>query len=101
MSEEQKSNEALSERELEGAYSIRVPFLPGRNDSGRLQLRSDQTMQELSRAGGSMAGTATSISGEVREVACEIDPGGEMRIDIAIQRRTVSFKTRYHLSEGF
>lgn len=90
----------LSDRQLEGSYSIRVPFLPGRNDTGKLQLRSVHTMDELSRTGGSMAGTATSVSGEIREVACRIEPGGEMRIDIAFKRRMVSFKTRYHVGEG-
>ena len=91
----------LTEREIEGAYRIRVPFLPGKNDTGTLQLRSARSLGEIQRLGGTLDGTARSVNGEVREVVCDVRPDGTMRIDIAMERRTVSFKTRYHLATGF
>jgi hypothetical protein len=90
----------LSEDRLDGAYGIRVPILPGKNDTGTLRLHAPKTIDEISRLGGELTGTARSVSGEVREVSCAIEPGGEMRIDIALESRTVSFKTRYHLAPG-
>lgn len=92
---------ALADGELEGAYSIRVPFLPGKNDRGTLQLRSARPLDEIQRLGGTLDGTARSVSGETREVVCDVRPDGTMRIDIAMERRTVSFKTRYYLATGF
>lgn len=91
----------LTDGELEGAYRIRVPFLPGKNDTGTLQLRSARSLDEIQRLGGTLDGTAHSVSGEVREVVCDIRPDGTMRIDIAMERRTVSFTTRYQLATGF
>lgn len=90
----------LADRQLEGAYRIRVPFLPGKNDSGTLQLRSARPLDELQRFGGTLDGTAHSVSGETREFVCDIRPDGTMRIDIAMEGRTVSFKTRYYLPMG-
>jgi len=91
----------LADRELEGSYRIRVPFLPGKNDTGTLQLRSARPLDELQRLGGTLDGTARSISGEIREVVCDVRPDGTMSIDITMDRRTVSFTTRYHLPIGF
>ena len=90
----------LTEDRLDGAYDIRVPFLPGKNDTGTLRLHTPKTIDELNRIGGELTGTARSVSGELRDVSCDIEPGGKMRIDIALESRTVSFKTRYHLAPG-
>jgi hypothetical protein len=90
----------LADRQLEGAYRIRVPFLPGKNDTGTLQLRSARPLDEVQRFGGTLDGTALSVSGEIREFVCDIRPDGTMRIDIAMEDRMVSFKTRYSLPMG-
>jgi hypothetical protein len=56
-------------------------------------------MDQVQRSGGTLVGTALSESGVVRPVTCEVARDGRLRIDIAMDDRTISFDTRYELAD--
>jgi hypothetical protein len=84
---------------LDASYAIRVPVWPGGDDVGTLSLRADRSMDQVQRSGGTLVGTALSQSGVVRPVTCEVARDGRLRIDIAMDDRTISFDTRYELAD--
>jgi hypothetical protein len=86
----------LTAHGLEANYRITVPMVPSKNDAGTLKLDSPMTIEELRQSGGNLTGLANSESGVIRAVLAEVEADGRLRIDIELERRTLSFETRFH-----
>jgi hypothetical protein len=83
--------------ELLGDYRIRVPLRPSKNDVGTIRLAPVGPMERVQR-GGRLIGDAVSEGGKIRSLVCEVRPDGTVTIDVISEERTLSFKTRYHLT---
>ena len=83
--------------ELIGRYSVRVPMVPSRNETGTIALK----MHELERTpGDTFAGTALSHRGKVHDVDCTIHADNGLEIRITTEKRVMTFETRYHSVQG-
>ena len=86
----------LSGDELAGAYRIRVPLSPSRSDAGTLRLRLSDTVERLRGSGGTLVGNARSDrSDKLHDVVCTVSNSGKIRIDVHMDDRVLSFKSRY------
>ena len=80
---------------LEGTYSIRVPLLPGKNDTGHIVLHAPGSLDDRGGAAAAMTGRAVSSTGQVHEVVARIQPDGVVRIQVVTPKRTLRFTSRY------
>lgn len=88
------SDLALAGSELTGAYSIRVPLAPWKDDHGRIRLTTAPDV--LSGAGGKLSGSATSEEdGRIHSVECTLDTEGNVGIVISGHTHTLTFAARY------
>jgi len=85
---------------LEGTYQIRVPLSPRQNDTGRVQLRTPESMQKLGDNKTTVTGSALSSTGEVHEVVVRVQPNGVVRIQVVTPKRTLQFKSKLASRRG-
>jgi len=90
----------LSGHELQGEYRIRVPLRPSENDVGTIRLAALSSLEQMQEAGGTMIGDARSAYGKVHLLLCEVQPDGDVLIDVISDVRTLTFKTRLHPLHG-
>jgi hypothetical protein len=86
----------LSGHELQGEYRIRVPLRPSENDVGTIRLAAMRSLEQMQEAGGTLIGDARSAYGKVHLLLCEVQPNGDVLIDVISDVRTLTFKTRLH-----
>ena len=83
--------------ELVGRYSVRVPLIPSRNETGTIALE----MHELQQApGDTLVGTALNERGQLHGVDCTIQAGNLIEIRITTEKRVMTFETHYYLPHG-
>jgi hypothetical protein len=85
---------------LEGTYQIRVPLSPGQNDTGRVQLRTPESIEQFGDNKATVTGSALSSTGEVHEVVVRVQPNGVVRIQVVTPKRTLQFKSRLASRRG-
>jgi len=90
----------LSGHELQGEYRIRVPLRPSENDVGTIRLAAISSLEQMQEAGGTLIGDARSAYGKVHLLLCEVQPDGNVLIDVISDVRTLTFKTRLHPLHG-
>jgi hypothetical protein len=83
--------------ELVGRYSVRVPLIPSRNETGTIALEMHE-LQQL--PGGTLAGTAHNDRGQIHGVDCTIQAGNLIEIRITTEKRVMTFETRFHPRHG-
>lgn len=86
---------------LVGEYRIRVPLMKSKNDTGRIVLPLDTSIEELGSNGGTLRGKAYSHKEDTQPnlIVCEITPHDGQTIFLAIttEDRTIKFKSRYRV----
>ncbi len=90
---------------LVGDYTIRVPMMTSKNDTGRIVLPVNVSLEELGRKGGVLRGTAYSDDPEAAPlgIVCEIRPHDDSAVLLAITTpdRTLNFESRFRVkTEG-
>lgn len=89
--------------QLIGYYSIEVPLMRSKNDSGRIVLPIDMPVEELGKKGGVLTGTAYSKrdASKRNKIVCEIRPHENKAILLAIttSERTLHFESKYTVIE--
>lgn len=85
---------------LEGTYQIRVPLSPKQNDTGRVQIHTASSFDELGKKKRTVTGSAHSSTGEVHAVVVRVQPNGVVRIQVITPKRTLQFKSRLASSRG-
>jgi len=89
---------------LVGEYTIQIPLMKSKNDTGRIVLPLDTSIEELGTTGGTLRGKAYSHKPDKQPnlIVCEIDPQDDQTILLAIttEDRTIEFKSRYRIVPG-
>lgn len=84
--------------ELTGAFQIRVPMFPWKDDHGQVRMRLGAPLRDVVRRGGVLEGEATSdSSGHVRQIHCEVRSDGSLRISVTMPDRVLEFDSRYRI----
>jgi hypothetical protein len=92
----------ISDGELAGRYSLRVPMRPSKNDVGTLHLRLEDPLKQIRESGGTLVGDARSTQkkDKIYGVICEVQSDGSIRIQVDTQRRVINFASRYQTISG-
>ncbi|CAA6678214.1 MULTISPECIES: hypothetical protein [unclassified Lentimonas] len=89
---------------LVATYSIHVPLKKSENDTGKIVLPIDVTVEDLHKQGGVLVGTAYSdTKGKTpNKIICEVGPNTTKGIilEIITDKRTLNFKSRYTVIEA-
>jgi hypothetical protein len=89
--------------ELIGYYEIDVPLMRSKNDSGRIVLPIDMSVDQLGKTGGVLKGIATSKqdASKRNKIVCEIRPmeNKAIRLAITTSERTLHFVSKYTVVE--
>lgn len=88
---------------LIGYYTIEVPLMSSKNDTGRIVLPIDMSVDQLGKKGGVLTGIAYSKHDtNIRnKIVCEIRPQDDQAIRLAITTadRTLNFESKYTVIE--
>mgnify|MGYP001595601229 CR=1 FL=1 len=89
---------------LIATYAINVPLSKSNNDTGLIVLPIDMTVDELSKRGGVLRGTAHSNKegSPPNTIICEVRPLDNKGIilEIITSKRTLNFESRYSVIES-
>jgi hypothetical protein len=84
---------------LVATYAIQVPLSKSSNDTGLIVLPIDVTVDELSKKGGVLRGTAYSNKqgAKPNAIVCEVRPLTDkgIRLEITTDKRTLNFESSY------
>lgn len=86
---------AIAGDALEGDYEIRISLAPLLNDRGRIRFDLSQPLETTLEQGGTITGNSYSTEGgKIRQVSCEVRPGGQVQIHVDTGDRKLLFKSR-------
>jgi hypothetical protein len=86
---------------LNGTFRLRVPMSPKKNESGTIELASQNSLDDVRATGGTLVGSAYSdTTGKIHAVVCDVAPNGTVHIRVTTEKRILDFESRYHAVGG-
>ncbi len=93
------SNLRVMADRIEGAYRIKVPLFPFKNDHGRLRLDLPGSLDDVIRQQTPITGSGLSFEdGPMSRILAKIQPGGRLELQIETDDRKLVFQTDYRLN---